>query len=250
MDGDSLSSEIGKGLQWLRKSLLLTQYQLASFTELDYRHYQNIETGRVEVKVETLKRICSTFGVGLSTFFLLIDRKPWLTEGPTRTKGGGDLYLFRMILEQASFRVLNPVREAVSKWGRDIAEGTRENLGQCPFPSLEVDAELKVLWKNASAQSLWIDGERDTGFPSRLLSDHLKEEIANFFARHSHSFYFEVLRNPLAERDGKHYAIVGLKPMMARATATFFLAFIELGEKEFENGTYHGVHGFPHRVTA
>lgn len=55
MDADSLRAEIGKRLQWLRKSLLLTQYQLASFKELDYRHDQNIETGRVEVKVETLK---------------------------------------------------------------------------------------------------------------------------------------------------------------------------------------------------
>ena len=83
---DELRSEIGRGLQWLRKSLALTQYQLAALAHLDYRHYQNIETGRVEVKVETLKRICDAFGFSLSAFFSLLSetmapRKDGTTQG-------------------------------------------------------------------------------------------------------------------------------------------------------------------------
>jgi len=231
---DSLSGEIGKGLQWLRKSLLLTQYQLASFTELDYRHYQNIETGRVEVKVETLKRICSTFGVGLSTFFFLLDRRPWLLEDAPRPKGGGDLYLFRMILEQACFRVLPSVRDLLTKWGRDLAEGSRDNLNQSLFPCVETDLDLKILWKNSAANKAW--GEHsveEISIVEALDSKALREEIDHFWNNRPNSFYLEIPIHRIGPGRRKAFAVVGLKPMLKKTYESVFLAFIELGEEEF-----------------
>ncbi len=234
---DSLSGEIGKGLQWLRKSLLLTQYQLASFTELDYRHYQNIETGRVEVKVETLKRICSTFGVGLSTFFFLLDRRPWLMEALPRTKGGGDLYLFRMILEQACFRVLPSVRELLTKWGRDLAEGSRDNLNQSLFACVETDLELKILWKNSAALKVWAEHSSEhMSIVEVLNTKDLRDEIDHFWNNRPNSFYLEIPVHRTGPVRQKAFAVVGLKPMLKKTNQSVFLAFVELGEEEFASG--------------
>lgn len=235
MDVDSLSGEIGKCLQWLRKSLLLTQYQLASFTELDYRHYQNIESGRVEVKVETLKRICSSFGIGLSTFFYLLDRKPWANELGTRNRGTGDLYLYRMILEQAKFRLLPVVRDHVSEWGRSIAEGNRDNLKDCTKPCLEVDSEFRILWKNTAASDLLLGSDREL---SQLISptheQTLKDAGLEFWASKSNSFYLEVPVRTDHSLGGKTMAIIGLRPMIARPEQTLFVSLVEVDTNEVE----------------
>ncbi|MES2743827.1 MAG: helix-turn-helix transcriptional regulator [Bdellovibrionota bacterium] len=235
MDVDSLSSDIGKCLQWLRKSLLLTQYQLASFTELDYRHYQNIESGRVEVKVETLKRICSSFGIGLSTFFYLLDRKPWTTETVTRTRGSGDLYLYRMVLEQAKFRLLSPVRDFVFEWGRAIAEGNRDTLRDCPRPCIEVDSEFRILWKNTSASDTYLDGERD--LTQIVFDDHLDElSVASrdFWESKSNSFYIELSISPKDQDRYLNCAFVALRPMVNRPDQTIFLGMVEIGHEPLE----------------
>ncbi|RYZ59613.1 MAG: XRE family transcriptional regulator [Proteobacteria bacterium] len=237
MDVDSLSSEIGKGLQWLRKSLLLTQYQLASFTELDYRHYQNIETGRVEVKVETLKRICSTFGVGLSTFFFLLDRRPWLTDAPTRNKGSGDLYLFRILLEQACFRVIPSVRELLGKWGRDLAEGSRDTLNQSLFPCVETDLSLKVLWKNGAATTAWTaESEDEISIVEALDTKVLREEVDHFWTNKASSFYLEMPLNRDNKQSKAAFAVIGLRPMLSKVDSSVFLAFVKLGEADFAAG--------------
>ncbi len=227
MDVESLSSEIGKCLQWLRKSLLLTQYQLASFTELDYRHYQNIESGRVEVKVETLKRICSSFGIGLSTFFYLLDRRPWLGEPVTRSKANGDLYLYRLILEQAKFRLLPPVRDFVSEWGRAIAEGHRDTLKDCGRPCVEVDAEIRVLWKNTAAADLLLNGDRDiTLLIAEERINGLQSALKEFWESKLNSFYYEVPVREDMTHHSKSMAFVGLKPMVTRPEQTIFMALV------------------------
>ncbi len=233
MEVDSLSGEIGKGLQWLRKSLLLTQYQLATFAELDYRHYQNIETGRVEVKVETLRRICVTFGIGLSTFFFLLDRRPWLSEAHSK-KGGSDLYLFRMIMEQASFRLLPTVHELLAKWGRDIAEGSRENLSQCLVSCIEADTKGKVLWKNPAAQAIWgTDDANSKNFITAALEHaQLKHEIQNFWERRCNTFYIELSDAP------QNCVVVGLRPLRTKNHANVFLAFVQTTESPINTSSW------------
>lgn len=237
MDVDSLSGEIGKCLQWLRKSLLLTQYQLASFTELDYRHYQNIESGRVEVKVETLKRICLSFGIGLSTFFYLMDRKPWANESFSKNRGSGELYLYRMILEQAKFRLLPTVRDHVSEWGRSIAEGNRDNLKDCSKPCLEVDADFKILWKNNAAEFVLVNGDRDlTQLISSSHIESVRDAAQEFALSKSNSFYIEVPLHRDHSANGKTVAIIGLRPMIARPEQTLFVSLVEIEGNEEVTG--------------
>lgn len=239
MDADALSSEIGKGLQWLRKSLSLTQYQLASFTELDYRHYQNIETGRVEVKVETLKRICSTFGIGLSTFFFILDRRPWLTDLPSKAKSGGELYLFRVLLEQACFRVIPSVRELLSKWGRDLAEGSRDTLNQLLLPCVETDLDLRVLWKNNAASRAWALGADDEISIVELLDTKLiRDEVDHFLGKRANSFYLEIPLHRSNVESNMAFAVVGLRPMLAKAPQNIFLAFVKLSPEDFAKSEY------------
>lgn len=239
MDVDSLSGEIGKCLQWLRKSLLLTQYQLASFTELDYRHYQNIESGRVEVKVETLKRICSSFGIGLSTFFYLLDRKPWLTDLSARARGTGDIYLYRMIMEQAKFRLLPNVRDIISEWGRAIAEGNRDGLKDCSKPCVEMDADFRVVWKNPAASEILDHADKDVfSIVSESYLEPLKFALKEFWDSKSHSFYYEapLSTNP-QDLTRKNYALVALRPMISRPDQTLFFAMMEIDDLPLETSS-------------
>ena len=230
---DELRSEIGKGLQWLRKSLALTQYQLAALAHLDYRHYQNIETGRVEVKVETLKRICDAFGFGLSAFFSLVDRKPWLQEKTGKLRGSGDVYVFRIEHEHSHFRLFTEVKELLLGWGRDLAEGNRDSLLGSPFPCFEIDRKGKCLWKNHSSHEL----------PQIGLSSHISESFAansdggsflssveQFFEKRLKSIYQEVILAKAGSSNLNYYALVGLDSQSPQEAQSLFLACIDISK--------------------
>lgn len=233
MEVDTLSGEIGKCLLWLRKSHLLTQYQLASFTELDYRHYQNIESGKVEVKVETLKRICSSFGIGLSTFFYLLDRKHWRTEASEKSRGIGDVYIYRMILEQAKFKLVAPVRDIIGEWGRSIAEGNRDNLKDCPKPCLEVDADLNIHWRNqAASERFGLEEGEVISLLDLKFSEELPSLLREFWACKSHSFYSEFTMAARTTGLTQRYVLFTLRPMMSRPEQTLFLTLVDLREEE------------------
>ncbi len=60
---------IAKNLKLLRKISRITQQELSSKLELNYRHYQSIEAGKVDLKLSTLERLADFFGVPLQCFF-------------------------------------------------------------------------------------------------------------------------------------------------------------------------------------
>lgn len=60
---------IAKNLKLLRKIHRITQQDLSSKLELNYRHYQSIEAGKVDLKLSTLERLAEFFGVPLQCFF-------------------------------------------------------------------------------------------------------------------------------------------------------------------------------------
>jgi transcriptional regulator with XRE-family HTH domain len=232
---DELRSEIGKGLQWLRKSLALTQYQLAALAHLDYRHYQNIETGRVEVKVETLKRICDAFGFGLSAFFSLVDRKPWLQEKNGKLRGSGDVYVFRIEHEHSHFRLFIEVKELLLGWGRDLAEGNRDSLQGSPFPCIEIDRRGKCLWKNHSSHHLaqiQVNVAVAEALTENSDAGSFLQSIEQFFEKKIKSIYQEVMFSHQggANQHHSYYALVGLDSQSPQQSQSVYLACIDISK--------------------
>lgn len=72
--------DLGSLLKWFRKKRRVTQYSLATAINLDYRHYQNIESGMVNVRIETVSKICRHLGIRLYVFFYLLDKRAWESE--------------------------------------------------------------------------------------------------------------------------------------------------------------------------
>lgn len=228
---EDLRSEIGKGLQWLRKSLALTQYQLAALAQLDYRHYQNIETGRVEVKVETLKRICDAFGFTLGAFFSLLEKKLWLNEKGDKIKGNGEVFVFRIEHEHSSFRMFDEVRQILFSWGRELAECNKESLLSNTFPCIEVDRHGRCLWKNTLAQdftNLPTGGNLSEFFASRSDFGYFLKSLESFFSSKSRSVYGEGLVSPQLGGPLKFYALVGLSSLMQKELPSLFLACVDV----------------------
>lgn len=71
------NKNIGDCLRWLRHNRGLTQRDCAEQLEINYRHYQNIETGKAEIKLSTLHSICSYYQLDLYQFFKCINEEPW-----------------------------------------------------------------------------------------------------------------------------------------------------------------------------
>lgn len=63
--------EVGLALRKIRKARGLTQLELASRASLAYRHYQDIETGRVDVQLSTIQRLAE-----------VLKLKPWEIFAP------------------------------------------------------------------------------------------------------------------------------------------------------------------------
>lgn len=228
---DDLRSEIGKALQWLRKNLALTQYQLAALAHLDYRHYQNIETGRVEVKVETLKRICDALGLELSAFFAIKDRKPWLFEKLGRTRGGGELYVFHIEYEHSSFRMLDEVRQLLTGFGRDLAEGQHDRLHDTDFGCAEVDANGRCLWKNqaaASFRNLQVGHTIGELFPNDDTFEQFMGSFRRLLQLETLTFYQEIPVRFEPKGALSLHALIGLRSLVKRELQSLFIAFANI----------------------
>jgi transcriptional regulator with XRE-family HTH domain len=219
---EGLSTDIGKSLQWLRKCLLITQYQLATLAHLDYRHYQNIETGRVEVKVETLKRVCTALGMNLSSFFAILDSQIWLRETPSRSKGGGELFVFRLSHENRSFPLQESLKKAQLDHGRDLSEGKVDHLQRSPFPCFEVDRDGLAIWGNGVA-SVFADARLSEGETRDLanLSVDLPEKLRLFWTDGPRTFF-----ERLPDSEDSCAALMALKPMIPKEYQRLFLACV------------------------
>ncbi len=230
---DELRSEIGKGLQWLRKSLALTQYQLAALAHLDYRHFQNIETGRVEVKVETLKRICDAFGFSLSAFFSIVDRKPWLHEKSGKLRGSGDVYVFRVEHEHAHFRLFDEVKEVLLGWGRDLAEGNREALQGSSFPCMEIDRKGKCLWKNHNSSGIstfQVGSLISETFAANSDAGSFLSALDELFERKMKSLYQEVIISAGEGGELRYFAVIGLVSQTVQTAPSLYIACADISK--------------------
>ncbi len=62
----TLFREVGRNLRDARKKAGLRQKEVVAVSGVAYRHYQNIEAGRVNVTLETLCRLAEAFGTSVS----------------------------------------------------------------------------------------------------------------------------------------------------------------------------------------
>jgi transcriptional regulator with XRE-family HTH domain len=58
--------EVGLNLKQARKKIGMRQIEVEEKTGVSYRHYQNIEAGRVNVTLETLCRLACAFGTSVA----------------------------------------------------------------------------------------------------------------------------------------------------------------------------------------
>lgn len=63
MSVENYLRKVGLNIREARQKAGLTQLQVHERTGLTYRHYQNIEAGRVNVTLETLHRLSVVFAV-------------------------------------------------------------------------------------------------------------------------------------------------------------------------------------------
>ncbi len=228
--------EVGKALQWLRKSRSITQYQLASLAQIDYRHYQNIESGRVEIKLETLSRICSSLSCDLMTFFQIVEQQPWLQNKARLRQLGNELYVFLLTQEQAKFTLYPQVREIVLKWGSSLAQLQRSELDLAPFICLELNSQLQLVWRNVRArEAAWISHassleqalsftEEKAGEVNKSLSSQIKDQSLR-------TCYFEALITMNDSQGVGLFAFFGLKPLVHSENQNTCLVFMEVEEE-------------------
>lgn len=104
---------IAKNLKLLRKIHRVTQQELSSKLELNYRHYQSIEAGKVDLKLSTLERLADFFGIPLQCFF-----------GPALSMDS--LALDTLLFNNFLVQVLDPDNSAFLK----ACQGTHEITGK------------------------------------------------------------------------------------------------------------------------
>ncbi len=231
----ALRVELGKSLQWLRKSQSLTQYQLASIAQLDYRHYQNIESGRVEMKLETLNRICNCLRCDLSVFFRIVEAQPWLDSKSKVKNFGNELYLFYLAQEQAKFTLHSEVRDVLLKWGFSLTQCLRHELDTAPFYCFEINPQEHIAWKNESCRQFLGPqlGQTVGAALSRVFTngtqaqDGLGVQIPNTTLT---SLYYEGIFDYVETGRSGFYVFLGIKPGIHAENRNIALAFMELKE--------------------
>lgn len=60
---------LGLWIKAKRESEKLTQEQVSEKTGIEYKYYQKIEAGKINITFETFHRICITLGINPKRFF-------------------------------------------------------------------------------------------------------------------------------------------------------------------------------------
>lgn len=63
---EEIQKYLAASLRKHRKDLALTQVKFAAEAGIDYRHYQELEAGRVDPKISTIWKISSAFDLQIS----------------------------------------------------------------------------------------------------------------------------------------------------------------------------------------
>lgn len=62
--------DIARRVRQLRLRVKISQEEFAEYAEMNYKFYQQIESGRrSHLRVETVERICAAYGIALWEFF-------------------------------------------------------------------------------------------------------------------------------------------------------------------------------------
>jgi DNA-binding XRE family transcriptional regulator len=61
-----IQKHLATSLRKLRKQQALTQVEFSGTVGIDYRHYQEMEAGRVDPKISTINKISRTFKVSVA----------------------------------------------------------------------------------------------------------------------------------------------------------------------------------------
>ena len=72
---DELKEYLAMNIRDLRKQLKMTQEEAAEATGLNWRHWQKMEAGEVNVTLSTLSKICQGLGVEVGSLFESSKRK-------------------------------------------------------------------------------------------------------------------------------------------------------------------------------
>ena len=59
--------DVGKNLREARRRAGLRQKEVEARSGIAYRHYQDIEAGKVNIRIATLCRLASAFGTSVTT---------------------------------------------------------------------------------------------------------------------------------------------------------------------------------------
>lgn len=69
LSSENIKKIFGQNLCYMRKSLKMTQEQLAEIVSMDYKTISGIETGKAFVSSEAMSKFCNYFNVEPSYFF-------------------------------------------------------------------------------------------------------------------------------------------------------------------------------------
>ena len=62
-EAEEFLKEFGKSLKAARKSMGLSQVAAAQSMHIDYRHYQNVEGGKINLRLDTLIKLVRFYGL-------------------------------------------------------------------------------------------------------------------------------------------------------------------------------------------
>lgn len=153
--------DVGKTLQWFRKERRFTQANLAEVCGVEYRHYQDIEGGKINLKLETLVRILKAFDTDLMTFFYLVHEKVWKFHPPARSGEeyfGNWCLLKKYALRHPRMSVSGLYRDLFLANGDKIKKGDREALARLPGIAMHLNEGRHCLWANDETYNFYGNG--------------------------------------------------------------------------------------------
>lgn len=86
MEVKNFLQEFGQHLKKVRRAKGLSQVKAAQEMKIDYRHYQNIEGGKINLRLDTFVKLIEFYGLGsYSKTLSLEDLVSIVTQGPSKT---------------------------------------------------------------------------------------------------------------------------------------------------------------------
>lgn len=84
MTTEEFKKEFGALIRKTRKARGWSQIKCAVNCDIDYRHYQNIEGGKISLRVDMLLKLCQTLGISIQmvSAFAIIEPLKYFADVP------------------------------------------------------------------------------------------------------------------------------------------------------------------------